>query len=89
MRKVKHFTGYGTVMMGRVKDSSCTLHVRVEGNHECGIEKDDEWLLYCWIVRRFDKNVPNYHDWYLSHPVINIYSGIKGDTDTCDYCFTY
>lgn len=90
MRKIKHFAGYGTVMAGKVKDKSCKLHVRVEGNHERGIDTHDEWLLYCWLVRRFDKNVPEYRDWYLSNPSISVVPGInQDDIDTCDYCFNY
>lgn len=89
MRKVKHYCGYGTVMVGKIKDNSVKLHVRVEGNHEWGIESHDEWLLYCWLVRRFDKNVPEYRDWYLSHPIIDVQSGTTNGIETCDYCFTY
>ena len=89
MRKIKHFAGYGTVMAGKVKDKTCTLHIHVEGNHERGIDTHDDWLLYCWLVRRFDKNVPEYRDWYLSSPDIRVIPGIRDDVITCDYCFTY
>ena len=89
MRKIKHYAGYGTVMAGKIKDDQCKLHVQVRGNHEWGIETHDEWLLYCWLVRRFDKNVPEYNEWYFSRPIIDVRSGVDGDTITCDYCFTY
>lgn len=89
MRKIKHFAGYGTVNAGKIKDNTCTLHIRVEGNHEWGIDTHDEWILYCWLVRRFDKHVPEYRDWYLSRPAIDIHPGWDNETVTCDYCFTY
>ena len=95
MRKIKHFAGYGTVKVGAVKDSSCTLHVRVEGNHEWGIVRDDDYTLYNWLVKRFDKTVPDYPEWHRQlfditiHPdlIRNDPSGVY--TDTCDYYFTY
>ena len=36
--KIKHWQGYGCVNAVRVKDKEHTLHIRVTGNHECGIE---------------------------------------------------
>ena len=94
MRKIKHFAGYGTVMAGVVKDGSCTLHVRVEGNHEWGIVRDDDYTLYNWLIKRFDKTVPDYTTWWKSHPIIEVKSSFRenpkeGYVDVCDYYFTY
>ena len=62
MRKIKHWQGYGTVKAGVVKDGSCTLHIRVEGNHEWGINcgEWDEYRLFEWLVKRFDKTITDY-----------------------------
>ena len=96
MRKIKHWQGYGTVKAGVVKDGSCTLHIRVEGNHEQGIdvaERADPYdILYRWLVKRFDKNAPDYWTWARSCNIqrINGYKRIDGvDTETCDYYFYY
>lgn len=96
MRKIKHFAGYGTVKAGVIKDGSCTLHVKVEGNHEYGICRYEEDTLYDWLVKRFDKNVPDYATWLKLRPIINIHQDIRldatdpsGCVDICDYYFHY
>lgn len=95
MRKVKHFAGYGTVSMGRIKDGSATLHVRVEGNHERGIKVGewDEYLLFNWIVSRFDKSL-TFEQWHKKRPIIEIKTGYRDDPkegfiDVCNYWFHY
>lgn len=94
--KIKHFAGYGTVTARKIKNGSCTLHVRVEGNHECGLERDawDTYGLYEWLVKRFDRSVKDAVSWSKSHPIIDIRSDFRTDPvlgviDTCDYYFTY
>lgn len=97
--KIKHYAGYGTVNARRIKDCSMfTLHIRVEGNHEQGLVRNDDYTLYNWIVRRFDpieKAAPNYPHWHgVRKPIIEIKPGwrtdpVLGVIDTCDYYFTY
>lgn len=94
MRKIKHFAGYGTVTAGKVKDNSCKLHVRVEGNHEWGLVRDDPYDLCKWLVMRFDKSVTDAVEWTRSRPIIDIHPDFRMDpsggfVDTCDYYFTY
>ena len=76
----------------------CERHIRVEGNHECGLVRNDDYDLYNWLVKRFDpveKAVPNYQHWRVDrHPIIEIKPGWRTDAnvgciDTCDYYFTY
>lgn len=92
--KIKHWQGYGTVSARKVKDGSCTLHVKVEGNHEWGLDRRDEYDLYNWLVRRFDKDVQDYPDWHRACPIIEVRPSWRTDInlgviDTCDYYFTY
>lgn len=87
--KIKHWQGYGTVDAKKVKDSGCTLHVRVSGNHECGIRRDDLYDLCNWLVKRFDKSVTDTTAWLRSRPIVEIREGWNTDTDYCDYYFTY
>ena len=91
--RIKHWAGYGCVSATKVKDA-CKLHIHVEGNHERGIVREDEYDLYNWLVRRFDKNVPEYAEWHRSRPIIEVKSCWRtdpklGTVDTCDYYFTY
>ena len=93
--KIKHWQGYGCVTARKCKDSNpFTLHIRVEGNHEWGIVRNDEYDLYNWLVRRFDKDVADYSEWHSSLPIIEVRPGFRSDPllgviDTCDYYFTY
>jgi hypothetical protein len=90
--KIKHWQGYGTVSATRIKDKSCTLHVRVTGNHEWGLRRDNLSDLYNWLVRRFDKSAPDVYEFLRSANVfINEGFAVSNglDVDTCDYYFTY
>ena len=90
--KIKHWQGYGCVTAKKVKDNSCTLHIRVEGNHEWGLRRDDDYDLFRWIVKRFDKTIDDdYFKWKSSLINLQIEDGWdeKTKTDICDYYFTY
>ena len=87
--KIRHFAGYGSVNAVKVKDSSCTLHVKVTGNHEWGLVRDDEYDLFNWLVKKFDKGVTDYMAFHRTRPVIRISSGYENGVETCDYLFCY
>ena len=89
MRKIKHFAGYGTVKAGVIKDSSCTLHIRVEGDHEWGLKRDDLYDLYNWLVKRFDKTIPDYESFYKRHPTVRFEWDLGSPVEAGDYYFTY
>lgn len=55
--KIKHFQGYGCVEATKISDKSCTLHICVKGEHERGLERDDLYDLYHWLIQRFDKKL--------------------------------
>ena len=92
--KIKHWQGYGCVNATKCKDSlPSMLHIRVEGNHEWGIVREDDYDLYNWLVKRFDQTVPDYPDWHRSCPIIEVRPGwrtdpVLGSVDTCDYYCT-
>lgn len=92
--KIKHWQGYGTVSATKVRDRSCSLHVRVVGNHECGLYRNDMYDLFSWLVKRFDKSVPDYAAFHSRFPSVQIFEGSVQDengksVDTCDYLFNY
>lgn len=87
--KIKHWAGYGCVTARKIKDPGCTLHIRVSGNHECGLRRDDPYDLCNWLVKRFDKSVTDTIAWIHSHPIVDICEGWTVEEDTCDYYFTY
>ena len=96
---IKHYAGYGRVSAKRIKDDA-TLHVRVSGNHEHGLYRDDLYDLYNWLVKRFDKTVPaSFAEWYRAarskyDQVVEIHDDYEtapdGKTEeVCDYRFFY
>lgn len=92
--RIKHWAGYGCVNARKVKDPCVTLHIKVEGDHEQGLVRDDDYALYNWLIRRFDKDVQDYPYWIRNNPIIEIKPGWRRDLnlgviDTCDYYFTY
>ena len=89
--RIKHFAGYGCVEAKRIPNASCTLHVHVEGDHEWGLRRDDDYDLFNWLVKRFDRSVTDYEEWRRRDPHIFIieWSSAPGQKDNCDYYFTY
>lgn len=87
--KIKHWQGYGTVEAKKMPANGATLHIRVSGNHEWGLRRDDEYDLFNWLIKRFDKSIPDYATWHRMRPIIEINEGWNVETDYCDYYFTY
>lgn len=73
--KLKHWQGYGTVDAIKVKKTTkvannpCSpyygckllyLTIKVSGNHECGLEKNVEYDVFHWLVKRFAKEVESW-----------------------------
>ena len=89
MRKIKHWQGYGSVQAEKVsrtvKDYIVTLHIKVKGNHECGIHRDDTYDVARWLIPRFDKNFQKYTQ------IINmeLEDGYENGEETCDYYIKY
>lgn len=94
MMKAKHWAGYGTVRIERVKDDTCTLHVRVVGDHEQGLRPRWNDTAYDWLVHRFDRKAPErydptrmgvmYHESFTNEP--NEYGNYN---EQCDIIFIY
>ena len=91
--KIKHWQGYGCVNAKKISmknnNSKTVLHIRVTGNHECGIHRNDNYDLFNWLVKKFDKTYTSYADWHRLHPSIDITDGYENGVETCDYIFTY
>ena len=89
--KIKHWQGYGSVTAKKISRKETNdlveLHIRVQGNHECGIERGDAYDIVRWIGTRFDKQLTDYRQ--ISSLRTN--SGYDSDRheETCDYYITY
>lgn len=89
--KIKHFAGYGTVTVKKMDPDGAKLHIRVSGAHERGlaVSEDDTYLLFNWLVKRFDKSIPDAVSFDRLRPIVEIREGWNVETDYCDYYFTY
>lgn len=87
--KIKHWQGYGTVEAKKISTTTqgnmTRLHIRVKGNHEYGIERNDRYDVANWLIKKFDKSFVDYR----TITSMDIQSGIEDGVDTCDYIITY
>ena len=98
--KIKHFAGYGSVNAKKnsVKriginvygDIEKRVRIEVSGNHEWGIERDDTYDIYNWLMKRFAKDCKSYAD--ITRMTLEPFSvkdtqGI--DVDHCIYTIDY
>ena len=66
--KLKHRQGYGCVNATKEKcDMGEYLHIKVTGEHEYGLERDDFYDLHRWLIKRFDKSAADYVDYRQNH----------------------
>ena len=91
---IKHWQGYGHLEAKRIstktnKDpfygDTKTMTIRVKGNHEWGIERNDTYDVYNWLLKKFDKSVDSYRR--IKNLKLNSYT--ENGTDICDYIITY
>ena len=93
--KIKHWQGYGTVEMKvisrryQVKEGIKSLVVRVTGNHEWGLERNDVYDVHRWICSRFAKDCLDYRK-ITDLQLNDRYERINGlETEVCDYFIQY
>lgn len=91
--KVKHYQGYGCVDMKKIsqktKNGIKTVVIRVSGNHEWGLERDDTYDIHWWICKRLAKDCKDYSD-IINMDIDDRYEKINGlDTEVCDYTISY
>ena len=67
--RIKHWQGYGCVNAQALKKTASTaegiktITIEVVGNHECGLDRsNDEYDIYNWLLKRFDKDVEDFRD---------------------------
>ena len=84
--KLKHWMGYGTINAERIKEKDTDLTVKLSGNHECGLERDDDYDMYRWLYKRFKKNAPDYYEWRRNGGIMEMEPGWDYKTNT-DYCY--
>lgn len=91
--KVKHWQGYGVIEMKKIsqktKNGVKTVVVKVSGNHEWGLERNDTYDVHRWICKRLAKDCKEYSD--ITNMTLNDhYETINGIyTEVCDYTISY
>lgn len=106
--KIKHWQGYGILKAEKLSEKKldilcCGLPtgekatqivIRVSGNHEYGLERNDEYDVYNWLLKKFKKNIPdNYYDIkFFKMSLYDCYIRNEKehiDEEVCDYTITY
>ena len=89
--KIKHWQGYGTVNAVKIKDKNFTLSVKVSGNHEWGLRRDDIYDLFGWLVKKFDPawKDKTYAEFAKLRPEVYIAHWDYEGTEYCEYKFRY
>lgn len=62
--KIKHFAGYGSVNARKISEVKVTTNIKrvvikVIGNHERGLYRNDHYDVFHWLVTRFCKDCQN------------------------------
>lgn len=89
--KIKHWQGYGTVDATKISRTReplgrIVLRVKVSGNHEWGLIREDAYDLMNWLLKRFDKSFTgDQRD--FDYRILD--SGIDNGTEYCIYEFRY
>ena len=96
--KVKHFMGYGSVEVKKISkkpiingygENKTKLVLRVKGNHEYGLVRNDICDVRRWIFDRFEKNFKK-SDYEIYMEVKSDYIEENGhDVEVATYTFVY
>jgi hypothetical protein len=96
--KVKHFMGYGSVEVKKVSKTTINnqygekktkLVLRVKGNHECGLIRDDIFDVRRWIFNKFEKNFKG-NDYDIDMYFESDYINENGhEVEVATYTFVY
>ena len=96
--RVKHFMGYGSVEVKKVSKTSIVngygenktkLVLRVKGNHECGLVRNDIYDVRSWIFNKFEKNFKG-DDYDIDMDIKDDYIKENGlDVEVAIYTFVY
>lgn len=86
---IKHWQGYGRVNARKInlstKNGITCLHVRVSGEHEQTLERNDRYDVANWLVKKFDKR---FVDW-RTITSIQTHLSHSGNEEICDYIISY
>ena len=87
--KIKHFHGYGTINASKIskttKNGHTKLVIKLSGNHECGLIRNDKYDVANWLVKRFDKSFQDYRQ----ITGLDINSGYENGIETAIYTIEY
>ena len=92
--KIKHFSGYGIVNATKINniktgENTRQITIKVTGNHERGLYRNDWYDVYNWLVKRFCKDCKNYNSIYHVN-IRSDYSQISElDAEICLYTIDY
>lgn len=93
--RIKHWQGYGTVTAKKVRKTvrcgETTLVIKVSGNHEWGLVRNDAYDLKRWLIDRFDKSAKDINPYAMEYTYEDGYDTDDNgcDEEYCIYTFRY
>ena len=96
--KIKHWQGYGTVDAKKINEQvsgdRALVEIKVTGNHEWGIERDDKYDVTNWLLKKLVKGFKNEIYDYRDIVYMSLEPGYEKDdkgqmVDTCIYSVIY
>lgn len=90
--KIKHWQGYGCVNAKKVDEfvtgyNTRVVMIKVEGNHEYGLHRDDIYDVFNWLMKKFAKDCKSYSD--IETMTIADGYNYNTNTDTAMYTIEY
>jgi hypothetical protein len=98
--KIKHFSGYGCVNAVKTAETKAfdnwfsdypvkRVTIKVTGEHERGLHRNDKYDVYNWLVKRFCKDCKSYRD-IIDLQIMSVYE-IENNAfkDVCTYIIDY
>jgi hypothetical protein len=86
--KIKHWQGYGLVdatkVEKRTRDGKTFITIKVKGNHEWGIHRDDTYDVARWLLSKFSKEFKSGEKSYRNIEYMNLVDGYERDDRGCE-----
>ena len=92
--KIKHWQGYGSIEAKKIKKQTkggvTDIVIKLSGNHECGLERKDDYDIARWLLPYFDKKeFPKGTANYRKIIDMTLTPGYENGVETCEYAIQY
>ena len=95
--RIKHWQGYGHIEAKKIekktRDGRTFIAIKLKGNHEYGLHRDDIYDIAHWLLPKFSKEFKDGQKSYYDIEYMQLTDGYEKDengyVDTCLYEIQY